>query len=132
MLSKSTHCISLVLADFEAKTVAECALRCTLDRGCLSFDAGNPLYFQAGDCFGAYDTSTTVKTGDYLSTYQLDLYEKNNATLVLSTAFTKVSFGKVSSLQPLCPFMDGTNPIQLASAPPRPCSPLCVDGWLLH
>eukprot|EP00049_Salpingoeca_infusionum_P027963 m.35257 g.35257 ORF g.35257 m.35257 type:complete len:2485 (+) comp9868_c0_seq1:133-7587(+) len=66
------------LEAFDHKTLAECAQICLADKGCKSFDAGNPIYFQAGDCFLSYDNKDTIKPGDFGQTYQLDYYEKTS------------------------------------------------------
>lgn len=82
---------SYFLEDFDHKTVDECATLCLNDAGCKSFDAGNPLYFQKGDCFLSYDNQYTVKPGDFRRTYQLDYYERKDTARMLTTAFTEVN-----------------------------------------
>lgn len=66
----------------------ECAQLC-LYSACLSFDAGNPSLFQAGDCFLSYDTRDTLRASDVQEVSQLDLYERKGGQPVVDSAYAK-------------------------------------------
>ncbi len=65
----------------------QCAQLCLNDGGCLSFDAGNPADFQAGDCFLSYDNRLTNYNYSLMTVSQLDYYERLNGGLLFQSFF---------------------------------------------
>lgn len=116
------------LEQFDHLTPAQCAQVCLNDKGCKSFDAGNPSRFQSGDCFLSYDNKNTIKPGDFRAVPQLDYFEKRtiseNSALCVRASLLRPVLARVSP-----PIASTPSPFLF-----RPFYPpiLHEEAWLLH